>query len=163
MFIFFSGGNLWRDFFPRGRKFGFLYIKHNIFPSWISFCFFQLPFTSPTTTPSSRNFPRVLSWGRYWGKISPPKSFRAFCKVCVVIRFDVYRMRISQGGSSQDFGWSERYDQVKKQLRQLEEAYNIEIQELTNCSRSTPLPSSLDKIKTSLIHWRDSLCWEIPL
>ena len=30
---FFSGGNLSRYFFPRGRKFGFLYIIHNIFLS----------------------------------------------------------------------------------------------------------------------------------
>ena len=30
---FFSGGNLSRYFFPHGRKFGFLYIIHNIFLS----------------------------------------------------------------------------------------------------------------------------------
>ena len=58
--------------------------------------------------------------------------FGSTCTECELLKETLLR----------DFGWSDCYDQVKKQLRQLEEAYEIEMQGLTNRSRSSPLPSS---------------------
>ena len=77
--------------------------------------------------------------------------FGSTCTECELLKETLLR----------DFGWSDCYDQVKKQLRQLEEAYEIEIQGLTNRSRSTPLPSSsrgLDTFDRLLI----SLQWKKP-